>query len=119
MRSDTAFAVRPPALAVGSTKTFGLLAVVVVAQMLDLATFIPAVARMGIEAESNPIARTLYLTMGAFGPAALKSAAIILMLLALMRVTRRFPRFALPSAALLVGIGLVGTASNVLFGLAA
>jgi threonine/homoserine efflux transporter RhtA len=90
---------------------------VVVAQVLDLVTFLPAVARVGIGAESNPLARTLYLSAGPLGPAALKAAAVAVMLLALLRVARRFPAYALPSAALLLGIGLVGAASNLLFGL--
>jgi threonine/homoserine efflux transporter RhtA len=80
-------------------------------------TFLPAVARVGIGAESNPLARTLYLTAGPLGPTALKAAAVAIMLLALLRVARRFPAYTLPSAALLLGIGLVGAASNLLFGL--
>jgi hypothetical protein len=51
------------------------------------------------------------------GPAALKSAAIVLMLLFLVRVLRRFPAYTLPSAALVAGIGLFGAASNLMFGL--
>jgi hypothetical protein len=94
-----------------------LFAAVAVAQLLDLATFLPAVARVGIGAESNPLARTAYLSLGPLGPAALKAAAFAVMLAALVRVIQRFPAFALPSAALIVGIGLFGTASNVLFGL--
>ena len=55
-------------------------AAVAASQFLDLATFIPAVARVGIGAESNPFARTLYLSAGPLGPAALKAAAIAIML---------------------------------------
>jgi hypothetical protein len=94
-------------------------AVVAAAQLLDLATFVPAVARVGIGAESNPLAQMLYQWNGPLGPAALKLAAISIMLLALARVLRRFPAYVLPSAALVVAIGLAGTASNVLFGLLA
>ena len=93
------------------------LAAVAVAQLLDLATFIPAVARVGIGAESNPLARTLYLSMGPLGPAVLKAAAVAFILVGLMRVVRRFPSYALPSAALVIVIGLFGAASNVHFGL--
>jgi hypothetical protein len=39
------------------------------------------------------------------------------MVMALVRVVRRFPTYVLPSAALVVGIGLFGATSNVLFGL--
>ena len=91
--------------------------VVVVAQLLDLVSFVPAVARAGIGAESNPLARTLYQSAGALGPAALKAAAIAIMLLALVRVARRFPSRVVPSAAILAGIGLLGAASNLMFGL--
>jgi threonine/homoserine efflux transporter RhtA len=92
-------------------------AAVAVAQLLDLVTFLPAVARVGIGAESNPLARTLYLSAGPGGPAALKAAAVAIMLLALVRVARRFPAYAVPSAALVLGIGLLGAASNLAFGL--
>jgi threonine/homoserine efflux transporter RhtA len=94
-----------------------VLAAVAVAQLLDLATFIPAVARVGIGAESNPLARTLYELVGPWGPAALKMTVIAIMLIALARVARRFPRYAVPSGALVVGIGLLGAGSNLLFGL--
>jgi hypothetical protein len=96
-----------------------LIGAVIAAQLFDLATFIPAVARVGIGAESNPLARSLYMLQGPFGPALLKAAAISVMLLALLRVERRFPNLVLPSAVVLVAIGLVGAASNLLFGLAA
>jgi len=96
-----------------------LIAAVIAAQLFDLATFVPAVARVGIGAESNPLARSLYMLQGPFGPALLKAAAISVMLLALLRVQRRFPNLVLPSAVILVAIGLVGATSNLLFGLAA
>ena len=51
------------------------------------------------------------------GTAFLKAAVICIILLALVRVTRRFPNYALPSGVLVVGIGLFGAASNLLFGL--
>jgi threonine/homoserine efflux transporter RhtA len=98
----------------GHTAAFAL---VVVAQLLDLATFVPAVARVGIGAESNPFARTLYQSAGPLGPAALKVTAIAIMLLALVRVARRFPTRLVASAAVLAGIGLAGAASNLVFGL--
>ena len=91
--------------------------IAVTAQILDLATFLPAVARTGIGAESNPLARALYLSAGAWGASALKAVAITIILLTLARVLRRFPTYALPSAAFAMGIGLFGAASNVFFGL--
>ena len=98
-------------------RTVVLFAAVAIAQLLDLVTFLPAVARVGIEAESNPLASVLYRSLGPLGPAALKAAALAVMIAALIRVVQRFPMFAIPSAALVVGIGLFGAASNVLFGL--
>jgi len=91
--------------------------VVATAQILDLVTFIPAVARAGVGAESNPLARALYFSAGAWGASGLKVAAIAIMVLILARVLRRFPAHALPSVALVTGIGLLGATSNVLFGL--
>jgi hypothetical protein len=88
-------------------------AVVATVELLDLATFIPAVGRMGVGAEDNPLARALYLLAGPLGPAALKVAAIAIILLALARLVRRFPKMVLPSAALASAIGLFGVASNV------
>ena len=94
-----------------------LFAAVALAQLLDLVTFLPAVARTGIGAESNPLARALYLSVGPLGPAGLKTGAILIMLLALVRVAQRFPRYTLPSGILVVGIGLFGAGSNLVFGL--
>lgn len=99
------------------TKYATIFAVVVAIELLDLVTFIPASAHLGIGAEGNPLARTLYLLVGPLGPAALKAAGIAVILLALVRVVRRFPTLVLPSAALASCIGLFGVASNVVVGL--
>jgi hypothetical protein len=104
-------------LRVFPNRSLVLLVSVALAQLLDLATFVPAVARVGIGAESNPLARSLYELQGPLGPALLKAAAVSFMLLVVLRVERRFPAFAIPSAALLIGIGLVGAGSNLFFGL--
>ena len=90
---------------------------VVAVQLLDLLTFIPAVAKVGIGAESNPLARTLYHAVGAFGPAGLKVAAIAIMILGLSHVVRRFPNLVWPTAAVVFTIGLIGAGSNIVFGL--
>jgi hypothetical protein len=42
---------------------------------------------------------------------------ISVMLAALLRVFRRYPGYILPSAMLMVGIGLLGAGSNLMFGL--
>lgn len=106
-----------PALRILPNRSIVLLVSVALAQVLDLATFVPAVARVGIGAESNPLARSLYELQGPLGPALLKAAAVSFMLLVVLRVERRFPSFAIPSAALLIGIGLLGAGSNLFFGL--
>jgi hypothetical protein len=100
-----------------SNKYVAVFAAVAAVELLDLATFIPAVARLGVGAEGNPLARTLYLSAGPLGPTALKAAGIAIILLALTRVVRRFPTLVLPSAAVVLAIGLFGVASNVLCGL--
>jgi uncharacterized membrane protein len=95
-----------------------LLALVAVAQLCDLATFVPAVGRVGIGAEQNPLARYLYEVLGAAGPAALKVTVVIALLALLARVVQRYPRYWAPPVVLAVALGLLGTWSNVVFGLA-
>ncbi|MFI5262634.1 MAG: hypothetical protein ACHQZR_08785 [Candidatus Limnocylindrales bacterium] len=95
-----------------------LFAIVAVAQLCDLLTFVPAVGRVGIGAEQNPLARYLYEVLGAAGPAALKVTVVVLLLGLLARVMRRYPRYWAPPVVLAVALGVVGTWSNVVFGLA-
>jgi len=95
-----------------------LLAVVAVAQLCDLLTFLPAVGRVGIGAEQNPLARYLYQALGAAGPAALKLLVVVALLTLLARVVQRYPRFWAPPVVLAVALGVLGTWSNVVFGLA-
>ena len=87
-----------------------LLAVAVAMQLLDLVTFIGAVARVGIRGESNPIARALYQSQGQAGPAELKLVATTVIVLALLWTSRRF----LAAALVPMGIAFAGFASNVL-----
>ena len=105
-----ATAARPPARY--------LLAVVAVAQLCDLLTFLPAIGRVGIGAEQNPLARYLYEALGAVGPAALKIVVVVALLALLTRVVQRYPRFWAPPVVLAVALGALGTWSNVVFGLA-
>jgi arginine exporter protein ArgO len=94
-----------------------LLAMVAVAQLCDLLTFVPAVGRVGIAAEQNPLARYLYEVLGAAGPAALKVMVVIALLTLLGRVLQRYPRYWAPPVALAVALGFVGAWSNIAFGL--
>jgi hypothetical protein len=99
-----------------STATW-LLVGVVLAQAADLLTFIAAIRHTGIRAEQNLLARSLFLQFGDAGPVMLKGAAIILLVMLLRRVVVRYPRLVAPAAGLAMGIGVLGFASNVAFGL--
>lgn len=90
---------------------------VVVVEFLDFATFIPAVARVGIGDETNPFARALYLSSGAAGLAVMKVIGTTVILLALLWIARRFPTRLLPAALMASALGFAGFASNVLSGL--
>ncbi len=94
-----------------------LLAGVVLSQVADLVTFIAAVGHTGIEAEQNLLARALFLRVGDAGPVLLKVAAVLALVLLVRRVALRFPRLAAPAAWLAIGLGMLGFASNVVFGL--
>jgi hypothetical protein len=94
-----------------------LLLAVMVAQLADLATFLPAIALAGIQAESNPLVRQLYLVAGDAGPIAFNGIAVVALVLLVRRVAVRFPRLATPTAAVVIAIGLLGTASNIVGGL--
>jgi hypothetical protein len=94
-----------------------LLGTVIAAQLADLLTFVPAVGRTGIQAERNPLARELFVLMGAAGPAMLKVVALVALVLLVQRVAVRFPSSTVPAASFAVVLGLLGAASNVFFGL--
>jgi len=94
-----------------------LAAGIVLSQLADLVTFIAAIQRTGIDAESNTIARELFLRAGGFGPALLKAAAVLLILLLVRRVALRFPQRAALAGWVAIGLGIIGAGSNVLFGL--
>ena len=96
-----------------------LLGLVILTQLGDLVTFIAAIGRTGIQAEQNFLARELFLRAGEFGPALLKAAAVIAIILLVRRVAQRFPMYAAPAAWVAIGLGVVGLGSNVLFGLLA
>jgi threonine/homoserine efflux transporter RhtA len=99
-------------------RTRWLFLAVIVTQVADLATFLPAIARVGIGAEQNPIARTMFMTLGAAGPIVLKIGATGVVLILLWRVADRFPAFAGRSTLVAVLLGILGAWSNVTFGLA-
>ena len=90
---------------------------IVVTQLADLVTFVAAIRRTGIDAESNAIARALFLQVGDFGPVLLKVASILLLLLLVRRVGLRFPQRAAVACWVAIGLGSLGALSNVAFGL--
>jgi len=94
-----------------------LFVVVIIAQLLDTLTFMPAVARVGIEAERNVLVRHLYLSIGPAGPLLLKVASLGILIAALCLIRMRFPRQLLPVAIFIAGFGLFGPWSNITFGL--
>ena len=90
---------------------------VVVAQLADTLTFLPAVTRVGIGAERNALVRHLYVTMGPLGPLLLKGVSVVIVLAAMWWIRERHPKRTLPVAFLVIGAGLLGAWSNVAFGL--
>jgi hypothetical protein len=89
-----------------------LLAFVIVAQAADILTLAIGVPVVGINAEANPLARSLYLHWGIMGDVALKVVAVAFMvaILAVYRGTERRRRVL---AALAGGVGLFGAFFNV------
>ena len=57
-------------------RNWQLFAVVVTAQLSDLATFLMGIARVGIGAEQNALVRHLYETFGALGPLLMKVGSL-------------------------------------------
>ncbi len=86
-------------------------------QLLDLVTFAPAVARVGVGVESNPFARVLYVSSGAAGVALMKLIVTATLVLVLLWVARRFPAGLLPAVLLATALGVAGFASDVFLGL--
>jgi hypothetical protein len=95
-----------------------LFLIVIVAQLADLGSFLPALARVGIQAEQNPLARGLFSILGSAGPALLKLGALGVVLLVLWRIAVRFPTYAGRSGMLAIVLGLIGAWSNVAVALA-
>ena len=96
-----------------------LIVAVIAAQLCDTLTFLPAVARVGIDAEHNVLVRHLYLSFGPVGPVLLKIVAILIVLAALGWIRARFPARLGPVVAIVVAAGLFGAWSNVAYGLIA
>ncbi len=89
-----------------------VLIAVVIAQSLDTLTFLPAVTRVGIQAERNVLVRHLYVSYGPAGPILLKLAAIAVLVVALLWIRSRFPKAVPLVAFAIAAVGLVGAWSN-------
>lgn len=89
-----------------------VLVAVVIAQALDTLTFLPAVTRVGIQAERNFLVRHLYVSYGPAGPILLKLAAIAVLVAALLWIRSRFPKAVPLVAFAIAAVGLVGAWSN-------
>jgi hypothetical protein len=98
-------------------RTWKLLAVVVVSQLCDLSTFLMGIARVGIEAESNPLVRHLYEAYGAAGPLLLKLGTMGTILPLLWFVAARYNARILAPTFLAVSISLIGIYGNFAHGI--
>lgn len=98
-------------------RTRWLFLAVIGAQLADVATFLPAIHKVGIGAEQNPLARALFMTLGSAGPVVLKVVATALILALLWRVAVRYPALTGRTALIAVVIGSAGAWSNIAFGL--
>ena len=98
-------------------RNWQLLAVVVLAQLCDLATFLMGIARVGIGAESNPLVRNLYETFGAAGPLMLKLGTLGMVLPLLWFVAARYNSRILGPTFVAVAISLIGIYGNFAHGI--
>jgi hypothetical protein len=91
-----------------------LLALLLLAQLADAATFSVAIPLLGIGVESNGLAALLYHWQGMGGVMALKGAAILATLALLVFASTRAPRIFYVGGATATGVGAFGATTNVL-----
>ena len=99
------------------TRSWPLFTVVIIGQLADLATFMMAVARVGIGAEQNVLVRALYGQFGASGPLVLKLLALATVLPLLWYVGYRWPSRLLGAVLVSVLIAVVGVYGNIAHGI--
>ena len=90
-----------------------LLAILLVAQLADAATFSVAIPILGIGVESNGLAALMYHWQGMGGVLALKGAAIVATLGLLIVAWPRAPRIFYIGGATGTTVGAIGALSNV------
>lgn len=83
-----------------------------VGQIADAATFSFAIPILGIGVESNALAAMIYEGWGMAGVLLLKGAAIVLMVLVLVRVAPRAPRIFSIGATTAGVVGMLGAITN-------
>ena len=91
-----------------------LLAILLVAQLADAATFSVAIPTLGIGVESNGLAAMLYHWQGMGGVLALKAGAIVLTIGLLVLAWPRAPRVFYIGGATGTTVGAFGAFTNVL-----
>jgi hypothetical protein len=89
-----------------------VLALLLFAQLADIASFTVGVGLLGIGAEANRLARAVYDAGGIDGVVLLKGAGILLTLAILVYAAPRFPRLALVGGATAATLGAVGALLN-------
>lgn len=92
-----------------------LLAAVLAAQLADLVTFLFAVNKVGMWAESNPLVQWQYEIGGLEGVILLKGVSILIALATLVLLKER-PRFFIVGAVWAIIAGSIGTLTNLIFG---
>ena len=81
--------------------------------LLDLATALEMMERDGIHAETNPLARALFVHAGPSGLAVVKLGVVLCGVLLLMRLARTSrPYLAATALLFVVALGLIGFLSN-------
>ena len=91
-----------------------VLAILLVAQLADAATFSVVIPTLGIGVESNGLAAMLYHWQGMGGVLALKATAIVLTIALLVIASTRSPRIFYIGGATGTTVGAFGAFTNVL-----
>lgn len=99
------------------TRNWQLFALVTISQLLDFATFLMGIGRVGIGAEQNALMRNVYESFGAAGPLVLKSLTLVVVFLLVSRVASQNRDRAIAPTALAVGISLFGVWGNIVHGI--
>jgi hypothetical protein len=89
-----------------------VLALLLLAQLADAASFVIGIPMVGIHAEANGMARLAFDAGGTSGVVLLKGAGILATLAILVYSAPRFPRMALLGASAALAFGVLGALLN-------